>query len=238
KSLYISNKTRNPKVKGYNEFVNNVVYNWGNAGNTYNHSVSGDGYIMGGSAGVSAVNVINNYFIGGSHAPERASPFSRGTGTFYLYADGNIYDNNKNGILDGKVLSANAEGYPGLGDSNFREEAFPYPFSKGFLSAAEAFEWVSDNAGATLPQRDEPDQLLIKELKSKGKEGLFVFTEADNKIRNGGLGRFEMATAPADTDKDGIPDSWEKKLGLDPDQNDALAPNSKYPGYLNIEIYI
>src|SRR5690606_13558332 len=32
KSLYISNKTRNPKVKGYNEFVNNVVYNWGNAG--------------------------------------------------------------------------------------------------------------------------------------------------------------------------------------------------------------
>lgn len=26
RSLYIDNKTRNPKVKGVNEFINNVVY--------------------------------------------------------------------------------------------------------------------------------------------------------------------------------------------------------------------
>lgn len=29
RNLYIDNKTRNPKVKGTNEFTNNVVYNWG-----------------------------------------------------------------------------------------------------------------------------------------------------------------------------------------------------------------
>ena len=29
RNLYIENKTRNPKVKGLNQFVNNVVYNWG-----------------------------------------------------------------------------------------------------------------------------------------------------------------------------------------------------------------
>ena len=29
RNLYIDNKTRNPKVKGLNKFVNNVVYNWG-----------------------------------------------------------------------------------------------------------------------------------------------------------------------------------------------------------------
>ncbi|HOB33373.1 MAG TPA: pectate lyase, partial [Verrucomicrobiota bacterium] len=29
RTLYIDNHTRNPKVKGVNQFVNNVVYNWG-----------------------------------------------------------------------------------------------------------------------------------------------------------------------------------------------------------------
>jgi len=28
RTLYIDNKTRNPKVKGINDFTNNVVYNW------------------------------------------------------------------------------------------------------------------------------------------------------------------------------------------------------------------
>lgn len=40
RNLYIDNKTRNPKVKGVNEFTNNVVYNWGGGG----------GYIAGGSS--------------------------------------------------------------------------------------------------------------------------------------------------------------------------------------------
>ncbi|KAG6867029.1 hypothetical protein C0991_003946 [Blastosporella zonata] len=53
RSLYIDNKTRNPKVKGVNEFVNNVVYNWG----------SGGGYIAGDSAGDSYANILNNVFI-------------------------------------------------------------------------------------------------------------------------------------------------------------------------------
>jgi hypothetical protein len=35
-------KTRNPKVKGVNEFTNNVVYNWGGGG----------GYIAGDSDGL------------------------------------------------------------------------------------------------------------------------------------------------------------------------------------------
>ena len=32
RNLYIENKTRNPKVKGLNQYVNNVVYNWGDGG--------------------------------------------------------------------------------------------------------------------------------------------------------------------------------------------------------------
>lgn len=55
RNLYIDNKTRNPKVKGLNQFVNNVIYNWGGGG----------GYIMGGSAGDSWASIEDNYFIKG-----------------------------------------------------------------------------------------------------------------------------------------------------------------------------
>lgn len=56
RNLYIDNKTRNPKVKGLNQFVNNVVYNWG-SGAAYN--MSGD------SEGSSLTSIENNYFIKG-----------------------------------------------------------------------------------------------------------------------------------------------------------------------------
>lgn len=56
RNLYIDNKTRNPKVKGLNQFVNNVVYNWGE-GAAYN--MSGD------SEGESLTAIEDNYFIVG-----------------------------------------------------------------------------------------------------------------------------------------------------------------------------
>ena len=54
RNLFIDNKTRNFKVKGLNQFVNNVIYNWGN----------GAAYNMGGeSSGHSNTVIENNYFI-------------------------------------------------------------------------------------------------------------------------------------------------------------------------------
>lgn len=238
KCLYGSNKTRNPKVKGFNEFVNNVVYNWGNAGNKYGHHVSGEGYIMGGSEGVSKVNIINNYFIAGPATPDRPSPFSRGTGTFYLFASGNMYDSNKDGMLNGEMVPVNETGYPGLSDSNFVKGPFQYPYLDPLLSADRAFEFVLNHAGATLPARDEVDELLIRELKSLGKEGRLVFREIDTGLANGGLGRYKTAKPLTDTDGDGIPDRVEKAMGLNPkDASDATQFNRANPGYLNIEVY-
>ena len=237
KSLYASNKTRNPKVKGYNEFVNNVIYNWGNAGNTYEHSVSGDGYIMGGSAGVSKVNIINNYFVAGPATPPRESPLSRGTGTFYLYVAGNYYDDNKDGLLNGFLLSADSIGYPGISDSNFSKKPFAYPFSHNIPGAKEAFEKVIQQVGAVLPLRDDVDNWILSEVLSKGKKGILVLKESDLPLANNGLGTFETVQSLKDSDRDGIPDMWENQLGLDPEENDSLKPSLKYPGYLNIEAY-
>ncbi|MEN3322245.1 hypothetical protein VP395_00770 [Mariniflexile soesokkakense] len=240
-NLYISNKTRNPKVKGINEFVNNVVYNWGNYGNTYGHSESGDAYIMGGdSAGVSEVNIINNYFIGGPHTSNSVStPFNRGNSNFYLYGSGNYFDNNKNGVLDGTLVSEDLTGYPTGDVSSLQTTPYDYPVKNAPLTAQEAFDNIVLKVGASYPKRDQVDSLLVAELMSKGTEAFYVYREYDLPFINGGLGHVYGAPTPLDTDNDGMPDAWEDTNGLDKNNAaDALTVSTSNAPYLNIEVYI
>jgi len=75
--LYIDNKTRNAKVKGLNQFINNVIYNWGDS----------NGYIMGDTSADSWAWLEGNYFIAG---PNSSKPFSRATTTFQIYHNNNL----------------------------------------------------------------------------------------------------------------------------------------------------
>lgn len=243
RDLYISNKTRNPKVKGKNEFVNNVVYNWGNGnrlGDQMNYGWEGDAYIMGGSSGVSEVNIINNYFVGGPLTPPTAStPFSRGTGTFNLYGAGNYFDNNKNGTLDGSLVPYNSTGYPGLDAANFKTTPYAYPAASPSMTAAQAYSWIVSNVGPTVPKRDQVDSLIVAEVNSRGIQGRYIYRETDMPLINGGLGRVLSGAAPTDSDSDGIPDSWETSHGLNKNlKADATAFSTTNPGYLNIEVYV
>src|SRR5690606_7605368 len=110
RTLYIAHHTRNPKVKGVNDFVNNVVYNWGGGG----------GYILGDSAGPSYANIVNNLFIDGPQTT--VPPFSRGNLNFHVYVANNVHDGNRNGILDGTVVPPS--GYTTV---DFQTERYPYP---------------------------------------------------------------------------------------------------------------
>ncbi len=94
RNLYIENKTRNPNVKGLNQFVNNVVYNWGNGGC----------YIMGETEGASWAHIENNYFMRGPWN-NAVFPFIRGSEAFHFYAAGNYYDDNADGQINGRLLT-------------------------------------------------------------------------------------------------------------------------------------
>jgi hypothetical protein len=242
-NLYISNKTRNPKVKGINEFVNNVVYNYGNGNRldtNLNYGWSGEGYIMGGSAGVSEVNIINNYFVGGPLTPPADNtPFSRGTGSFFLYASGNYFDNNKNGVLDGTYVPEDGVGYPGIDPASFQAIPYGYPDASPPMTAAQAYQRVIDSAGPVFPRRDQLDQFLINEVASKGTQGFYVYRETNLPLSNGGVGDVFGAPFPPDTDNDGMPDAWEDANGLNKNSAaDALTYSLSYPQYLNLEVYI
>lgn len=90
KSLFADNVTRNPKVRGENEYINNVVYGYETAG-----------YIMGDTVNMTShANAIGNYFIEGP--VDGSSPFASGTPQFEIYGSDNWVDANRNGVLDGK----------------------------------------------------------------------------------------------------------------------------------------
>lgn len=243
-NLYICNKTRNNKIKGINEFVNNVVYNWGNYGNTYGHTQSGEAYIMGGdSAGASYANIINNYFIGGPNTSGTVStPFSVGNANFNLFGSGNYFDNNKNGVLDGTLVPQDLTGYP-VGDiTAIQPTSYDYPMKNPTLTAQAAYTNIVAGVGASYPVRDQVDQLMISDLSSKGTTATYVYVQTDLTTQfgfiNDGAGHIYGAPAPLDTDNDGMPDAWETANGLNPNVADALAVSTTNAPYLNIEVYI
>lgn len=215
RNLYIDNKTRNPKVKGTNDFTNNVVYNWGGGG----------AYIAGDSAGPSNAHIIANYFVAGPSS-STVAPFTRGNAEFKAYVEANFYDADKNGALSGAVLSPTSATYGGLA---IQAAKFNFPAPARILSAADALSYVVGKAGASLI-RDAVDKALVAQVQSWGKAGATISDEA----AMGGVGTIAGGTKPVDTDGDGIPDAAEAQFGFDVNANDAMADKDGN-GYVNIE---
>lgn len=113
-------------------------------------------------------------------------------------------------------------------------------------SAAKAFSKVLAYSGASL-YRDEIDARYMEEAKTgtaKYKGSITKSPGIIDKVAdvNGYTeANFGTASRPADfdTDKDGIPDSWETANGLDPnDATDALTYSLDSKGYYtNLEVY-
>ncbi len=227
RNFYTDNKTRNPKVKGLNQYINNVVYNWG----------SGGCYILGDTEGSSWGDITDNYFIKGP-STGGTSAFNRSTPTFQVYQSGNKIDYTTDGVLNGRDAIASDYGTVTLVNDRSAFTGIPQAHKPivGKLSAEQAYYWILDSVGASLPARDEVDKYLIDELKSLGTKGALINSEAELGLVNG-VGNVFNGPRVADSDNDGIPDSWETANGLNPNNAaDALIKHES--GYLNIERYI
>jgi hypothetical protein len=239
RNLYVDNKTRNPKVRGLNQYVNNVLYNWGNGG----------AYIMGDDVNRSTADIEDNYFIvGPTHNYDgtnlgAATPFSRYSEAFWAYFSNNKYDYNKDGKLNGRLLTKDDctghrtfNGVDSICHPTFMDKPDPlFPTIKEHMTPEDAYNWVVKNGGPTLPARDQVDTYIISELTSLGTKGNIINDEAS--LPTKGPGELKSGVKPQDTDNDGMPDAFEDKYGLDKN-NPKDAMKIAKNGYTNIENYI
>lgn len=221
------------------DFRNNVVYNWGSA----NASYGGDVKIKG---GLSQVNMVSNYYIPGpaTNTPLKfiqalhADKDGAGTGQWYL--SGNIMEGaaslTKNNEL-GADLSKVPDDQRAYALSS---KLFPVTAAVAAQSAREAYRVVLAGAGAILPKRDAVDTRIVKETSQRTASGRGAYGKPgiiDSPEAVGGWPVYRSAPAPADTDHDGMPDAWEKKKGLDP--NNAADRNKiEKSGYTMLEEYL
>jgi hypothetical protein len=265
-NLWANNTGRNPSVGMYGDFtfVNNVLFN-------YRHrTVDGGDHL-------SFFNIINNYFKPGPGTP-------RGDIAFRLLKPESersrtVVDNFGKAYVSGNVI----EGYDRVTKDNWDGGVQPEirgPERAGVLarirldipvthaplaisSAAEAFDYVLANAGATLPRRDAVDERIVTSVRTgvippqqiakgsteKAKFYGYAQQYTDELI---GLVPKGFITDPSevggwpdykgtpykDTDGDGLPDEWETAHGLNPNDASDAVKDLNGDGYTNIEDFI
>lgn len=220
RNLYIDNDTRNNKVKGKNQYVNNIVYNW-----------SSGAYIMGGdSEGDSYTNVVGNYFIKGPCGGN--TPIGGGNSNFHIYALDNWFDNSTDGTLNGYEIPRSEYS----GGPDFQTVAYDYPTLPTLSASGNLFDTIVAYVGASLPYRDPVDCYVLDELKSLGTKGEFISDERLLSIGAPDTWTLWAGDKRTDSDSDGMPDEWENANGTNASANDAMSIAAN--GYANIENYI
>ena len=217
RTLYIDNDTRNPKVKGVSEYVNNVVCNW----ETIGYNMGGD------SAGESFVNVFNNYFMRGQAGS--SSAIYGGNTDFHIYATNNWSDMNRNGVLDGGEMS-----FASYGPMDLQGAPFAYPITNAY-SPLTALKLAISDAGPSF-KRDSVDELMMTQLTSWGLQGGTITSELVAPMN--GPGVIRNGTPYPDTDQDGMPDYWENGTGSNPAVANNNNPSPSGSGYTRLEDYL
>ena len=219
RNFYCDNGTRNNKVKGAHQYVNNIVYNWKNGC-----------YLMGGdSQGKSYANTQGNLFINGPAGGGNAC--TSGNSDFNIYADDNWQDKDRDGKLNPYEIPQSEYG----GGPTFRSTPYPYP-ELNIVGATSLIDGLLPDVGASLPYRDYVDCYMVDECLSFGTDGVLISTEDVLPFGKPSAWKVWGGNARVDTDGDGMPDEWETANGTDPAKNDAMTKADN--GYTNIENYV
>jgi len=215
-NLWVHNKSRNPKGDGRIQYVNNIVYDWGVVG-----------YVGGHSSEIHYADLIGNYFIKGP-SDKFIGEF---TGTDHIYQAGNFVDLDRNGKLDGRLVSR--ADFDQVG-ATIMAEPFAKPDIPVRAEAADRIvrEIVND-AGDSLC-RDAVDTKMVNDLLSFGFKGHLIDEEKDA----GGHPPSTSGKVELDSDGDGIPDTWEEAHHLDPHDPGNASKIDTETGYTYLELYL
>ena len=215
-NAFVNTHNRNPLDKINDIFVNNILYNF-EAGYTTHTSAK------------FKHDIVNNYFV---YGPEGKNEWFQVDKNQSIYANGNLIDKNRDGVLNGGPTSIYYYQGPGEELKNpWNELTTKDPM----MSAASAWRYVTSQSGV-LPY-DDIDSLIWHQVGTLGKEGALVKSVGAMGLKtNNGWGEVIAGKAATDSDKDGMPDYFEEAMGYDTAKDDAMTKESD--GYVRIEKYI
>ena len=215
-NAFVNTHNRNPLDKINDIFVNNILYNF-EAGYTTHTSAK------------FKHDIVNNYFV---YGPEGKNEWFQVDKNQSIYANGNLIDKNRDGVLNGGPTSIYYYQGPGEELKNPWNELT----TKGpMMSAASAWRYVTSQSGV-LPY-DDIDSLIWHQVGTLGKEGALVKSVGAMGLKtNNGWGEVIAGKAATDSDKDGMPDYFEEAMGYDTAKDDAMTKEDD--GYVRIEKYI
>lgn len=240
-NLFAHCNSRTPRFDGIRnipeencDFRNNVIYNWG-----HNNVYAGEG---------GTYNIINNYYKPGPDTKDNvktriANPWSKPPSISFgkYYVEGN-YMEDAHEVSTNNWQSVTLEKGANADVSAVKKDK-PLPIVDVTTQPAKAaYELVLNNVGAVLPKRDTLDERIINNVK-KG-AGKFIDVQGgfphgtEYELTINAWPALKSLPAPADTDKDGMPDEWEKKNGLNPNDASDASAYKVDKNYTNVEVYI
>jgi len=262
RNLWSSNISRSPSIGMYGDFgfVNNVVFNW------WNRSADGgdhrslynfvNNYYKPGPVTPKDEPIAYRIL-----KPETGRDSAHKKSFGKAYVNGNIVEGNAAVTADnwagGVQPEDNGSGRTAILQGLRVNEMMPIA-PVAIIDATKAYDYVLENAGAVLPRRDPVDTRIVQQVKTgviqysphaeqvaaskfvkrrlpadSYKQGIIV-----DPAQVGGYPEYK-GTPYKDSDKDGIPDDWEKKNGLNPlDAADATHYAVSKSGYTNIEEFL
>lgn len=201
------------------EFRNNVFYDWGKDRAGYNLD----------TATKSTYTFVHNSYRRGPSS-QGALVFEESSPHAQAFAQGNRMD----GQLPADPRSlwrAHAKHLPqGLPAGYWLAQA-PELGPVHTLPADQAEERVLAHVGAVLV-RDAVDQRVLAQVKARS--GRLI----DSQAQVGGWPALKSLPPPLDTDRDGMPDLWERQRGLNPADASDGPRVDPFTGYTELELYL
>lgn len=221
-NLLANHASRNPRFSSVDgtkmvDYRNNVIYNWG-----FKSAYGGGHY--------GEINMVNNYY-----KPGPASQHHRlldiaedGTGKYYVAGN----------VMEGDEV-ATADNWSAVGGKDLEAAHTVIPFAYEPIiedSPSVAYRRVLKKVGCSL-RRDSYDLHVLKQVrKGLGQGGVNGIINSPDEV--GGWPKLKAAKALKDTDGDGMPDKWERRYGLNPEDASDASAYTINSHYTNVEVYL
>ena len=249
-NLIANNVSRSPRVNGARshdtvalcDYRNNVIYNWGKPGAVYGGELE-----VNSPEAKCQVNWVNNYYKPGPAtaadryfaAPSYESRKGAAKGYAKWFISGNMMEGDKSLNKDNwKAIDVSK-----VGSAENIKSTTEFKVEKPVTESAEdAYKSVLAKAGAIFPVRDAVDTRIVNEASGKIKptgSGAYGASKGiiDSQKSLGGWPELKAGTPPLDSDHDGMPDNWEKKNNLNPQQPEDRNTVTE-DGYTMLEKYL